>query len=122
MSVSLSSYDTDVRLVSALVNVSRSSCLSFVVYFNSSSAVTLTINTATNVSYDYSTYNYTALGILQYPFSKTLFEKGEGTSLFRIRLSIPAGSYRLLFIADGSEGSVAIWDIKVTSFSCSNSS
>ena len=122
MSVSLSSDDDDVRLVSAPVTMTTISCLSFVVYFDTISPATLSLNTVEKVSYNYSGYNYSTLGILRYPFSKTLFSDGESTSIFRIRLSIPAGDYHVLFIADGSEGSVFIWDVKVTPSVCTNSS
>ena len=122
MSVSLSNEDKDVRLVSAPVTMTTASCLTFVVYYNTTSAATLSINTVEKVSYNYSGYNFSTLGTLRYPFSKTLFSDGESTSIFRIRLSIPAGDYHVLFIADGSEGSILIWNIKVTPSACINSS
>jgi WD40 repeat protein len=106
------------RLVSPHVTLETNSCLSFVVYFNSSHSVTVSLGTASKVSY-FDVINATTLGLLEYPFNRHMFEAGEGSQLFRIRLMVPAGSYRVVFDAAGTEGSVHIWDIQTSNIACS---
>jgi hypothetical protein len=109
------------RLVSPYVTLATNSCLSFVVYFNSSYPVTLTLGTASNVSYEYDDVDATNLGLLEYPFSNDMYQAGDGSQLFRIRVMMPAGSYYVVFNASGTEGSIYIWDIQTSNTSCANS-
>lgn len=108
------------RLVSPLANSTSNTCVSFLIYFGTSSA-TLSIGTARNVSYDYDNYDVTILGTLYYPFDSKLIDEGESDSLLRIRLNIPPGIYHLVFSANGVDGRIYIWDIK-TNAACNNSS
>lgn len=109
------------RLVSPLVKSTTSSCISFLIYFGTSSA-TLSIGTARNVSYNYNDYEVSILGTLYYPFDPKLFKAGESNSLLRIRLNIPTGAYYLVFETYGVDGTIYIWDIKTANGACNNSS
>lgn len=66
--------------------------------------------------------DFKELGILQYPFDKSLFYAGQSTRLFRIRLAVPPGQYHIIFDAEGKEGDVTIWDIRQEIVSCKQSS
>ena len=111
---------TEARLLSPKVNVLSNSCLSFLVYFNITFAK-LTIAIVQNPGEDYSTLNFTGLGDLQYPFHKNLFQPGENSRIFRIRLNIPLGHYHVVFIAQGKGGEITIWNIHQTFSMCNNS-
>ena len=114
MSVTLpDDAEQEAILVSPPATMMSISCLSFYIYFNISSAdVIISMMAGSN----------TTLGLLQYPFSTDLFKLGENLCLFKIRLMIPAGSYRVMFIAKGKAGSISIWNIEQRMETCTNSS
>jgi hypothetical protein len=94
-------------------NVSEGSCLSFLIHFNSSSFIKITIGTVNNDSLP---LQFEELGALLYPFNQSVYSEGDSSQFFRIHLPLVTGTYRLAFVAEGSNGgSVDIWDVKHTS-------
>ncbi len=108
------------RLVSPSVTVSTQGCLSFVAYFNVAE-VTLRIGLSAAVTnFNYSSYDVTPLATLRYPLDANLLEAGENSRLINIHLAIPVGSYHIVIAAEGSDGGLAIWDMKQIA-QCTNS-
>jgi hypothetical protein len=95
---------------------SLANCLSFYVYFNSPS-VSLTV-TAAKPDAIRQQHNLTVLGILEYPYLPSMFSNGENMQLLRVRVPLPVGTYRIIFAADGSGGSVAVWDLQQETGPC----
>lgn len=91
-------------------------CLSFYVYFNSPS-VSLTV-TADKPDAIRQQRNSTVLGILEYPYPPSMFSNGENMQLLRVRVPLPVGTYRIVFVADGSDSSVAVWDLQQETGPC----
>ena len=116
MSVTLSDgLEQEAILVSPSVVATISTCLSFYIYFNISSA-DVTIGITDKVG-----NNYVTKGLLHYPFPTSLYNLGENLCLFKIRLMIPKGSYHVMFIAKGKAGSIAIWNVEQKAEACTNS-
>ena len=117
MSVTLSNYvEQEAILVSPLVIMTSSSCLSFYIYFNISSADVI-IGLTDKIG-----NNYFTQGLLHYPFPARLYNLGENLCLFKIRLMIPLGSYHVMFIAKGKAGNIAVWNVVQKTEACVNSS
>ena len=117
MSVTLSDdVEQEAILVSPLVIMTSSSCLSFYIYFNISSA-DVTIGLTDKIG-----NNYVTQGLLHYPFPTRLYNVGENLCLFKIRLMIPKGSYHVMFIAKGNAGNIAVWNVVQKIEACANSS
>ena len=112
--------NTESRLLSPRVTTNTGSCLSFLTYFKIDQ-VSLTIGLANVSSYNFSTYDVIKLAVLQHPLPSYMVRKGESSNLLRLRLPLPAGSYQVLFIAEGNDGIIHIWDIQQSSKICDTS-
>ena len=98
-------YKLDSRLVSPLVNVTSQSCLSFIVAYNTYAAL-LEIGFTDVINYN--GFNYTTIGIAHYPFISEFNYTSANSSIYRMQLNIPPGSYHVIFSAESSGGSVAV--------------